>query len=417
MSDLILSTGQQDAYEAFTRFILDPHDGVLVIEGYAGTGKTTLVKHLLEQLPKLLKTSKLINPDHYRHWDVKLTATTNQAADAFTHLTGEDTSTIHSLLGLRVHKDYRSGKTKLVVRSGAGRVEQTILFIDEASYIDKDLLKLIYQQTHHCKLVFIGDPAQLLNIGARYAPVFTNDFPTVRLTEVVRQAKGNPITDLATKFRDTVHSGDFFQFTPDGVHVRHLPREEFKAAYMASFNDAQWDHTTSKVLAWKNTTVDRYNKTVREAVKGNAELNVGDFAVVNQHAILPSGRKLTTNQIVTITRKGPLENNCGVHGHWFELDHRHTVFVARSLDERKARLKDVRAEEEWPLVRIIEDEWVDLRAAFACTIHKAQGSTFDEVFIDLDDLKHCRSGNQLARLLYVGTSRARHRVTFTGDLV
>jgi ATP-dependent exoDNAse (exonuclease V) alpha subunit len=58
-----------------------------------------------------------------------------------------------------------------------------------------------------------------------------------------------------------------------------------------------------------------------------------------------------------------------------------------------------------------------LRAAYAQTINKSQGSTYDRVFIDLDDLARCSSGDQLARMLYVGFSRARHQVFLTGDLV
>jgi exodeoxyribonuclease V len=58
---------------------------------------------------------------------------------------------------------------------------------------------------------------------------------------------------------------------------------------------------------------------------------------------------------------------------------------------------------------------VDLRAVFAQTVNKSQGSTYDKVFFDLDDLKKCHNGNTLARLLYVGTSRARHQCFFVGD--
>lgn len=63
------------------------------------------------------------------------------------------------------------------------------------------------------------------------------------------------------------------------------------------------------------------------------------------------------------------------------------------------------------------DGWIDLRAAYACTINKAQGSTYDKVFIDLDDIKKCNSGNQIARMLYVGVSRARLIVYLCGDLI
>lgn len=60
---------------------------------------------------------------------------------------------------------------------------------------------------------------------------------------------------------------------------------------------------------------------------------------------------------------------------------------------------------------------IDLRPSFACTVTKSQGSTFDWVFIDLDDIcKRIHHPNQLARALYVAFSRARQGVIMTGDM-
>jgi ATP-dependent exoDNAse (exonuclease V) alpha subunit len=63
------------------------------------------------------------------------------------------------------------------------------------------------------------------------------------------------------------------------------------------------------------------------------------------------------------------------------------------------------------------ENWIDLRAAYAQTVNKSQGSTYDRVFIDLDDIRRCNSGDQIARMLYVAVSRAREQVFLTGDLV
>ena len=87
------------------------------------------------------------------------------------------------------------------------------------------------------------------------------------------------------------------------------------------------------------------------------------------------------------------------------------------LADKNKRLKEAKANNEISVIAQIETEWIDLRAAYACTINKAQGSTFDRVFIDLDDIRRCNSGDQIARMLYVGVSRARHQVFLTGDLV
>lgn len=418
MSETItLTEGQQSAYEAFNNFILDPEASVFVIQGYSGTGKTTLIQTIMDRISKILKTVKLLDPYNTPEWDIELTATTNQAADQFSQITGRPVSTIHSKLGLRVHRDYETGKTKLVpIRGGADKVRDTILFIDEASYIDQNLLRLIFKQTENCKIVFIGDPAQLLNVGCTRSPVFDANFPTAKLTEVVRQAEGNPIIDLSTRFRGTVNTGEFFSFTPDNHHIQYLDRDAFEDEILKEFNRPDWSHRCSKVLAWTNKTVVNYNNAIRNHVKGEPELKVGDFAVVNSY-IRVGRASFKTDQVVYISRKGSKEDNNGVSGHWYELDKKAMVFCPDSLVDKKARLKQARADGEMELVRIIEDEWADLRAAYACTINKSQGSTYDKVFIDLDDVKKCNSGNQIARMLYVAVSRARHNVYLTGDLV
>ena len=105
----------------------------------------------------------------------------------------------------------------------------------------------------------------------------------------------------------------------------------------------------------------------------------------------------------------------GVAGRYFTVDGSITLFMPNSLTERNARIKQAKAQDDYAVLSAIDTSWVDLRAAYACTVNKAQGSTFDKVFIDLDDISRCNSGDQIARMLYVACSRARHHVYLTGD--
>jgi ATP-dependent exoDNAse (exonuclease V) alpha subunit len=413
---ITLTEGQQAAYVAFQRFITNPAPGPFVIQGFSGTGKSTLVEHLLNSLNSVMKTAKLLDSERFVQRDVVMTATTNQAADTFAKITGQDVRTIHSALGLRVQKDYATGKSTLVPRSNADPIEDCIVFIDEASYMDKELLQLVFKRCINCKIVFIGDPAQLLNVGSRYAPVFQAGFPTAKLTEVVRQAKGNPIVDLSTAFRDMVNTGEFFAFSPDNQAIQHMDRSTFEDKIIAEFNDPNWHHAQSKVLAWTNKTVIAYNKAIRANIKGEPELKEGDFAVCN-HFVQNGSQALKTDQIVRVTKICGPYTVFGVDGAHYSLDGRPEVFMPHNWNEAKVRLKAARQKQEWSIVRTIEDKWADLRAAFSCTINKSQGSTYDRVFVDLDDVKKCHNNNQLARMLYVAVSRARETVYLTGDLV
>ena len=222
IATITLTEDQQNALDAFHNFLLDPIETVFVLRGYSGCGKSTLVRTIIDEVPSFIRTAKLINPKQ-KDWQTELTATTNKAAENLSQITGHPAWTIHSYLGLRVNTDFRTGVTTLTPRKGVLPVENTLLFIDEASYIDKQLLQYIFQLTRDCKIVFIGDPAQLTPVKSQGTPVFDAHFSGASLTTVVRQAEGNPIVDLSTKFRHTVNTGEFFSFTPDGHHVKYLP--------------------------------------------------------------------------------------------------------------------------------------------------------------------------------------------------
>jgi ATP-dependent exoDNAse (exonuclease V) alpha subunit len=90
--------------------------------------------------------------------------------------------------------------------------------------------------------------------------------------------------------------------------------------------------------------------------------------------------------------------------------------MPKSLADKSAALKSAKANYQYSLVERIDSQWIDLRGAYASTVNKAQGSTFDRVFIDLDDIRRCNSGDQIARMLYVGVSRAKQQVFLTGDI-
>ena len=421
MDPITLTPDQQNALEKFTHFLTDPSEQVFVLEGYSGTGKTTLVKTLLDQLPSLLKAVKLINPSA-RRYDVELTATTNKAAENFALITGMPVATIHSFLGVRVYTDHMTGESKLEEgRKGKDLISNKLIFIDEASYIDSHLLGLIFKRLRHCKVVFIGDPAQLVDFKTGKAPVFSAAFSTTKLEKTVRQPTEegkplHPITDLASKFRHAVNTGEFFSFTPDGYHVKHMDRGAFNEMVLEEFNRADWRHRDSKLLAWTNKHVVAYNHFINDAVKGTTDFQVGDYAVCNKFVSVRS-QSLKTDQSVCITGISEEQYLHGVKGRVMTLDGRQSFFFPNSIEEKNARLKVARDGDEYSVASEINSEWIDLRAEFAQTVNKSQGSTYDRVFIDLDDIKKCNSGNQIARMLYVGVSRARHQVILTGDLV
>jgi ATP-dependent exoDNAse (exonuclease V) alpha subunit len=414
LDNFTLTADQQAAMEAFHTFLLDPIEQVFVLSGYSGCGKSTLVRTLMDRLDGFQKACRLVNPS-FQDYVVELTATTNKAAENLAQITGMTVKTIQSFLGLRVEFDARTDTSKLIPRNNFTPPTGVLLFIDEASQVDKELLGHVFSRTSRTKVVFIGDPAQLTPVKSTGTPVFDAGFSGAALTQVVRQAAGNPIVDLSTQFRHTVNTGKWTPFTPDGHHVQRMNRADFNAAIEAEFTRPDWKYSDSKILAWTNKCVVSYNEYVRGLAKGDPHFQAMDYAACN--SFVQAGKNsFKTDQLVQITTIEPDSVHQGVLGNWVVLDYATRIFHPKSLAEKKARIREARAIEDFSLIYEIEQSWVDLRGVFAQTLNKAQGSTFGSVFIDLDDVGRCHSGDQIARMLYVGISRARDHVYLTGDL-
>lgn len=413
MEALQLTPDQNKAYEDVVGFLSDPDAQVLVLSGYAGTGKSTLVNHILSTFGQVIKMASLINQGSA--WELVLTATTNKAAQALADITNREVQTIQSALGLRVDKNFQNGQTKLVATGNKPQLRNSVLVVDEASYVDHNLLKLIFEETLNCKIIFIGDPAQLAPVNSSKTPVFTAGFTEAKLTEVVRQQQGNPIIELATLFRSTVNTGQWFKFAPDGKAIRHMPRDAFDDAIVAEFTRPDWMYKDSKVLAWTNKKVIEYNHAIRSQVQGESQLQLGDYAICNKY-LQVKRNAIKTDQIVQITALNEAQQ-FDVEGWWVQMDYTITAFLPKDRDATKAAISKAKADGNYDMVREIDTSWVDLRAAYACTINKSQGSTYKRVFIDLDDVGKCRNANTLARMMYVAVTRASDQVIMTGDLV
>lgn len=410
---ITLTEDQEKALPAVFDFIASPTEQVFVLSGYSGCGKSTLVRVLLDKLDSYQQALQLIDPST-KPMNIRLTATTNKAVENLQRISGTPCETIHRALQLRVETDYKTGNTRLIP-AGSHTITNEILIIDEASFIDRGLLDQIFKRTKNCKIIFVGDPAQLAPVKSSTTPVFSSGFGGAALTEVVRQGKDNPIVDLSSAFRNTVNTGQWFSFEPDGYHVQDLSRDDFDEAILAEFSRPGWKYHDSKVLTWTNKAVIEYNRFISRVVKGTPNLEVGDYAICNSY--VQGGRThLKTDQLVEITKLDASSSYFDTPGQNIQVDGYSIWFMPATLDDRKSAIAQAKAKNLTHIVETIENTWIDLRAAYAQTINKSQGSTYDKVFIDLDDLVKCTNGNMLARMLYVAVSRARSHVYFTGDL-
>lgn len=418
--ELVLTEDQEAALTRAHRWLMDEQDPCFVLEGYSGTGKTTLVQTLLQRLPSYIQAIQLID-EEYQGLEVVLTATTHKACENFSNITGQPVQTMHSYLNLRLITDWETGQKRLEIAPRSEKRYRKLIIIDEASFIDQYEMTLIFQQVEDCKILFIGDPAQLLKPKCHTAPVFKAGFTTAKLTKTMRQMvdgvpQSNPITELATAFRHTVETGNWPEkANVDGEYVIWLPDNEFRIMMEAEFTRPDWSFKDSKVLAWTNERVIAYNKHIRNLLKGDPALQVGDYAENNQHITVDKS-SIKTDATVLITKIEEDTEEEGVPGNWVTVNGMVRAFHPRYRQDKARAARQLRADRQYQRALAV-DNWIDLRAVYAQTVNKAQGSTYGKVFVDLDDIKKCNFGHLIARMLYVGISRAKHQVILRGDIV
>lgn len=409
-----LNAGQEAAAGMYLDFLIDPTKTEMVIEGPAGTGKSTLVHHLLEGMKKQkLMLFTTMGIDANKLSNVILSATTHKAAQVLADKTGKDVRTIHSLLGLQVKNDFKTGMTKLVPREGREMIEDSILLVDEASFINPELLDWIRKSTKGCKILYVGDPYQLAPTKETDTPVFNQGLFTARLTEVVRNE--GAIEKNANAFRDAVKTGNFPFIKPDGTKVIHVDGPTFQSLIDQEFNTQD---NNSKIIAWSNIRVNQYNDYVRGLHGFTGRLDPQEDLITNKQIDMGKAA-IKTDSHVRLT--GAIHNavDHGVPGYFVDVyknNMRASIFIPDDRQQAQQALKAAYKERNWHKYFDIKDNWGDLRPKHACTIHKSQGSTYDKVFIDLSDIGRCNIASDVARMLYVAMSRASQQVILYGDL-
>lgn len=229
LTEIKLTTSQENVLKQILDFVNNSNDRVFILKGYAGTGKTTLMRFLIQELEKV-------------HKDYRLLASTGRAAKVLANLSNRNgsTSTIHSMVysfnGLS--KVYDEKEEPVVDKNGQlflvfepsklnkTKVPETIYIIDEASMVsdvetknvtqakfgEGRLLKelLDYDTRSGSKFIFVGDPCQLPPIEEYYSPAlikeyFPKEFGMVaqeaQLTEIMRQKGTSGIIDASKHIR------------------------------------------------------------------------------------------------------------------------------------------------------------------------------------------------------------------------
>jgi exodeoxyribonuclease-5 len=330
--------------------------------GYAGTGKTTLARHLAEGIDGT----------------VKYAAFTGKAALVMRSRGCDGASTIHSLIYRPKESGEETPTFELWDEAPASRAK--LIVIDEASMVDAELGRDL--MSFGAPVLVLGDPAQLPPIQG--GGFFTNQEPDVMLTEVHRQAQDDPIVKLSMDVREGR------ALAPGRYGETEVVRKDAL--------DPARVLTSEQVLVGRNNTRRAYNKRMRER-RGFSDA----FPVAGDKLVC-----LRNNR-----RKGLFNG-----GLWTVTERRTSRSKLISLrvkpeDDSSARETKVSVRPECFVGGIEDLAWEERRHydefdfGYVLTVHKSQGSQWDDVVLFDESFAFPESR---ARWLYTGITRAAKRL-------
>lgn len=413
---MTLSNEQEKAVDEFLDFLLDNKKEEMVISGSAGTGKTFLMKYLLDITRSQKKLYKLLL-DSVDELSVHLTSTTHKAARALYEATGEEVRTIHSLLGIRPVRDYKTGMEVFKRSKDSTVIQNYLIIVDEASMINNHLLKIIRESTYNCKILYIGDPYQLAPVFLNECPVFKSVATRVHLTEIQRQVSGSPIITLFNKFKDAVDTSVFPEIEPVPGIIDVVDGPELQT-YVDKHFYGKYDNDDMRILAWTNKKVHAYNNYVRNKGTTSLAYEVGEVLVTNEAVINPHDETIMfkADTFVQVTQVYPEETVHMIEGYYVRLNGSDKLFVPFVQQNVKTMLKHLATHKDWKAYYALKDFCIDIRPIHSNSVHKSQGSTYRTAIIDLDDIGRNTKNYEIARLMYVAISRASTNVILKGNL-
>lgn len=422
---------QDGLFRMLAGYVVGDGGDIFVVNGYAGTGKTTAVTSLV----KALKA-------HGRQF--RLMAPTGRAAKVLAHYTGEKAYTIHKTI-------YRQASMKDGIGSftlSPNKDKDTVYIVDEASLIGTDgggnsifgsgnllddLLSYLRNGMDN-KLILIGDSAQLPPVGMDLSPALDMDYISMlgggefcELKTVVRQAEESGILYNATIIRNLINS-----MSPESLHLELKGFSDISAIkggeLIECISDAysQYGMDETVVLCRSNRRANRYNAGIRATVNFSEERLVRDerlMIVKNCYQFLDGLEDIdfiANGDLARLERIYRYEERYGLHFATAELsltDYGEAEMTAKvildTLESETASLgagqqemlflglnedySDTRSKaKRYKLIR--EDPYynaLQLKYAYAITCHKSQGGQWKCVFIDnmlwneptVDDLK------------------------------
>ncbi|WP_315086549.1 ATP-dependent DNA helicase [Bacteroides heparinolyticus] len=434
---------QEFALKSLSGFLLAPrNEAVFLLRGYAGTGKTSLVAALVRTLDKLQQKSVLLAP-------------TGRAAKVFSAYAQHPAFTIHK----KIYRQQSFSNEMNNFSVNDNLTTHTLYVVDEASMISNeglsgsmfgtgrlldDLVQFVYSG-QGCRLLLMGDTAQLPPVGEEQSPALFADVLKgyglevleADLTQVVRQERQSGILWNATRLRQLIAEESCYSLPKIRItgfaDIKVLPGNELIDELSSCYDCDGPDETI--VICRSNKRANIYNNGIRAQVLWREdELNTGDLLMVAKNNYFWTGKEMDfiANGETAVVRR--MRRTCEMYGFRFAdvtlsfpdrddfelevnllLDTLHTDAPALSkadndrlfyavledysdVSSKRERMKKMKADPYYNALQV--------KYAYAVTCHKAQGGQWKNVFLDQGYMTDDLLTPDYFRWLYTAFTRA-----------
>jgi exodeoxyribonuclease-5 len=439
---------QRVAIQTLSKFLVSRESGeLLLLKGYAGTGKTTLLGATVKMMDAMRQKVILLAP-------------TGRAAKVFSGYAGHHACTIHKKIYRQ--KNFSNDFSGFTLTDNLHK--DTLFIVDEASmisnkctgasvfgsgYLLDDLIQYVYSG-ENCRLILMGDAAQLPPVSLTESPALNAAYlkrynlqtMTLQLTQVVRQQEDSGILWNATRIRDALRTGNMAIYpdirTKGFTDIRKIGGDELIEELSAAYSRYGVDDTM--VICRSNKSAIVYNQGIRNRILYcEEEISTGDRLMVVKNNYFwgeetPEIDFIANGEIVQVVRVRHTEE---IHGFRFcnvlarfvdynveialkiLLNTLHCEAPALSKEQNDALFSAVNADyadigvKSERLKKIKSDPYfnaVQVKYAYAVTCHKAQGGQWSAIFLDIGYVTEEMMGEDFYRWLYTAFTRATQRL-------
>jgi len=444
---------QQLSIRLFSSYLVSRKSGdVFLLKGYAGTGKTTLIATWMKSLKPL-------------GFKVVLMAPTGRAAKVMSAYSSSKAYTIHK----RIYFAQQNKQGALKFKLQKNKHRKTIFIVDEASMISdnqpfsklfengsllNDLIEYV-SAGESCKLVVVGDTAQLPPVKQELSPALDKHFlensfqlevQEAELSEVVRQVADSGILQNATSLRTIIQSGVaspfVFQLSQTADVVRMQDGYEIQGALEDAYREV--GRTDTSIIVRSNKRANLYNRQIRSQIMGLEDtLATGDLLMVvkNNYFWLPTDSSagfIANGDVLEVLRIKAFKELYGfrfaeVHVRLVDYEDQapfDTVLVLDALDSETHALTNEQSNRLYTEVRqdyahlpqykqyvqVKKNPFfnaLQVKFAYAVTCHKAQGGQWKRVFVEQPYLPEGPTVSYY-RWLYTAITRASEKLYLIG---